>query len=201
MLSSLLGASTPGKRCLLQGGGEHEGGWSGSGLGTQARAPTTRGGEFLLGEGSELPSLLCCLQSLVISEGRHERGTRMQLNPKTKGNPRKKGSIPSQRKHPAFGTSAAPWACTARRKLEFPTDSAGILHSAGSHRTATSQIQGVIPDSSEPPVPSSAHGEPGEEPGAAQVGWGGSTPGGRVHQEGEAAALEDSALQDRDFFT
>lgn len=31
------------------------------------------------------------------------------------------------------------------------------------------------------------------------MGWGGSTPGGRVHQKGEAAALEDSALQDREF--
>lgn len=31
------------------------------------------------------------------------------------------------------------------------------------------------------------------------MGWGGSTPGGRVHEKGEAAALEDSALQDWEF--
>lgn len=91
------------------------------------------------------------------------RGTPHRCSSSQKqGNPQGKGSIPSQRKHSAFRTSVVSWACPAllsqprgiwnslRTTLGYCT-----WQSVGSYKTAPSQIQGFLPNSSEPPLPSS----------------------------------------------
>lgn len=172
---------------------------------------TRRRISFIKGLRTPLP---CCLQSLVISEGHHKRGTLMQLNPKMRkfmgkgqhSQPERTFSFRNKRS--VLGLPCP--AFTGQRNLEFPTGYTGILHLAdclqlphGATELPLPRSRGSFPAAPSPlchhpPLPS-AHGEPGEEPGAAQVGWGGSTPRGRVHEKGEAAALEDSALQDREF--
>lgn len=146
-----------------------------------------------------LRTALLCLQSLVSSEGHHKRGTLMQLNPKTRKIQGKRAAFPAREN-------------IQRSVLGLLSQPRGIHNSLrATLGYCTWQLQGApdlpLPRSrgSEPPLPSPTASicprEPGEEPGAARAGWGGSTPGGRVHQKGEAAALEDSALQDWDSFT
>lgn len=92
---------------------------------------TRRRISFIKGLRAPLP---CCLQSLVISEGHHKRGTLMQLNPKTRkfmgkgqhSQPERTFSFRNKRS--VLGLPCP--AFTGQRNLEFPTGYTGILHLA-----------------------------------------------------------------------
>lgn len=132
--AALENAASPG-----QGGteGKHRCSWSGSSLGIQAQLllgdtdSTQRKISFI--KGLRTP-LLCCLQSLVISEGHHKRGTLMQLNPKARKSMGKgRHSQPEETFSFRNKCSVLGLLCpafTAQGNLEFPTDYTGILHLA-----------------------------------------------------------------------
>lgn len=138
--SSFLRASRPGKRCLSPGQGS---------TGGKIHKMQLEWIQFwgsrhspLLGDTDDTQreilfvkrlqtSLLCCLQSLVISEGHHKRGTSTQLNPKPREIHGEMGVFPAREN---IQLLVVCWACsasTAQRNLEFPVGCTGILHLAG----------------------------------------------------------------------
>lgn len=136
--SSFLRASRPGKRCLSPRQGSTGGKihkiqlewiqfWGSRHSPLLGDTDDTQR-EILFVKRLQTP-LLCCLQSLVISEGHHKRGTSTQLNPKPREIHGERGGIPSQRKHSA--------SCSVLGLLcfhspgEFPVGCTGILHLAG----------------------------------------------------------------------
>lgn len=88
--------------------------------------------------------------------GTPQTRTLMQLKPKAR-----KSVGKGQHSQPEEIFSVVSWACSALLSqprggnLEFPTLGYCTWQNVGSYKTALSQIQGFLPHSSEPPLPSS----------------------------------------------
>lgn len=174
-------------------GGKHKCSWSGSSLGTQAQ-PSLGDTDSTQREMStphfkraqNSPPLLPPVFGTV--RGTPQTRDIDAAQPKTKENPRKKQAASPARENIQLWEGA-------QSVLGLPCfhspEGSGIPW--GLHwDIALGRLQGVqnchCPHPGlhprQLPAPSSVtHAEPGEEPGAAQVGWGGSTPGGQNPSE------------------